>query len=82
MREKQKRVREELKKVAKEFNLTEKEVSEVEESMWAFVKSRIQSTDTEKEESSNIYLRFLGTIFVAPNKIKRIKENIKRNENT
>lgn len=80
MKERQKRLKEEISRIAKEQNVTERDVENVEDSMWKFVKSRVNATNNETEEHSNIYLRFLGTIFVAPNRIKRIKENIKRSK--
>ena len=88
MKEKQVRLREKLKEIAKEENILEEDVNAVEESMWNFVKERIRSTNNETEEHSNILLKFLGTIFVAPNKIKKIKEKVEKygrrkvNENT
>ena len=80
MKERQKRLKEEIERIAKEQDVTERDVENVEDSMWKFVKSRVNTTNHETEEHSNIYLRFLGTIFVAPNRIKRIKNNIKKNK--
>lgn len=77
MKERQKRLQQEIRRIARENQIQEKDFLLVEDTIWKFVKERIQQTDNEKEEGSNIYLRFLGTIFIAPNKIKKIKENIK-----
>jgi hypothetical protein len=78
MKERQKIIQREFKKIAREQGLTEKQINEVEDSMWKFIKEQIQSTDTVNEINSNIYLRFLGTIFIAPGRLKKIKENIKK----
>lgn len=80
MRERQKRLKEEIERIAREENVSEKEVNAVEDSMWKFVRSRINATNNETEEHSNIYLRFLGTIFVAPGRIKKIKENLNKSK--
>lgn len=81
MKERQKRLKEEIKRIAEEENVSERDVEKVEDSMWKFVKDRINATNTDTEEHSNIYLRFLGTIFVAPGRIRKIKENIKKSKN-
>lgn len=82
MKERQKQIKNLIKKIAKERNLTEEQIADIENSMWDFVRYRINETNNETEEHSNIYLRFMGTIYVAPGRIKKIKENIKKNENT
>lgn len=62
--------------LARKYNLTNKQITEVEDSMWKFVREQIVNTNTETEKSSNIYLRFLGTIYCPPYKIAKIKEKI------
>ena len=66
-----------IKELAAKHNVPIRTIMEVEDSMWKMIKQLINETNNETEESSNIYLRFLGTIFVAPGKIRRIKERIK-----
>ena len=63
-------------KIAKDNGLTVGQVTGIEDSQWKLVKQQINATNTETEESSNIYIRFLGTIVCPPNKIKRVKENL------
>lgn len=83
MKEKQMQLKRHIERIARENNVTRDDVAEVEESIWGFVKERIQSTNIETEEHSNIYLRFLGTVFISPGRISKVKENIrKKNEST
>ena len=68
-----------LAKIAKKNGLTIDQVTGIEDSQWKLVKQQINATNTETEESSNIYIRFLGTIVCPPNKIKKVKENLNDN---
>lgn len=65
-----------IAELSKKHGLTVDQVTGVEDSIWKFVKHRINETNTVTEESSNIYLRFLGTIVCPPYKIKKVKENL------
>ena len=80
MRVRQKLLERKFKELANKHDVSIKTIADIEDSIWRFVKERINLTNNITEESSNIYLRFLGTIFVAPNRMKRIKENIRRND--
>lgn len=82
MKKRQAALEKKIRELARKHGKTEREVMQVEDSMWKFVKKQINATDNEKEISSNIYLRYLGTIFVAPGRIAKIKEKIKNGTNT
>lgn len=81
MRERNKLLKANLEEIATKHNIPLKDVLVVEESMWKFVRTTIQDTDTNDEELSKaIYLRYLGTIYIAPGRIKKIRENINKNK--
>lgn len=82
MRALQKNLNQEIKRIAKKNNVTEETIKEIESLSWKFIKEKIKEGNRETEEFPNIYLRFLGTIFVAPNKIRKINKNVKIYEST
>lgn len=68
----------------KDLGVSTKEIREVENAMWKYVKLTINQGDNETEVYDNIYLRYLGTIHVAPGRARMIKQAIakKKNEDT
>jgi hypothetical protein len=81
MRERNKQLLEKLKEIASNNNVALRDVLETEESMWNFVRSILADTNTDDLEVQRaIYLRFLGTIYIAPGRIKKIKENINKSK--
>lgn len=73
-----------LQRMEKDLGVSIKEIREVENAMWRFVKTTIQEGSSETEIYNSIYLRYLGTIHVAPGRIKMIKKVIakKKDEDT
>ena len=73
-----------IQKMEKDLGVSAKEIKDVESAMWKYVKSTIQEGNSETEIYKSIYLRYLGTIHVAPGRIRMIKKAIekKRNEDT
>lgn len=78
MKRRQRILEDKFKEIAQTHGVDVRTVTEVEDSMWRMVKELINQTDNENEIGSNIYLRFLGTVFVPPGKIARIKERIEK----
>ncbi len=77
MKRRQRVLEKRIKKIADKHKVSTRTVTEVEDSIWKMVRGLVTETDIQEEKSSSIYLRFLGTIFVAPGKFKRFKERIK-----
>ena len=80
MRTIQGELQKEIKRIAKENNVSEEKVIEIYSTVWEFVRNKIKSGDRDTGIFPVVQLRFLGTFFVAPGRVKRIKEKIKNSK--
>lgn len=72
----QKPLKEEIKRIATEYNIDPFKIEEIENAMWDFVRTEMSRGEKNVEDSfENIYLRYLGTFHVRKGMIKYLRGN-------